>query len=65
MIKLFSKLVKMEGESYFIVTPSEKIQSMLLMRFSIIDFKENDNYFFKTNTDEWVKLTKHSPNCGN
>ena len=63
MIKLFSKLIKMEGENYFIVTPSEKIPVYVVNEvFSIIDFKkENDDYFFKTNTNEWVKLTKNSP----
>ena len=63
MIKLFSKLVKMEGESYFIVTPSEKIPVYVVNEvFSIIDFKkENDDYFFKTNTNEWVKLSQE--NC--
>jgi hypothetical protein len=63
MIKLFSKLVKMEGENYFIVTPSEKIPVYVVNEvFSIIDFKkENDDYFFKTNTNEWVKLSQE--NC--
>ena len=63
MIKLFSKLVKIEGESYFIVTPSEKIPVYVVNEvFSIIDFKkENDDYFFKTNTNEWVKLSQE--NC--
>jgi len=60
MIKLFSKLIKIEGESYFIVTPSEKIPVYVVNEvFSIIDFKkENDDYFFKTNTNEWVKLSQ-------
>ena len=41
MIKLFSKLVKMEGENYFIVTPSEKIPVYVVNEvFSIIDFKK-------------------------
>ena len=63
MIKLFSKLIKIEGESYFIVTPSEKIPVYVVNEvFSIIDFKkENDDYFFKTNTNEWVKLSQE--NC--
>ena len=63
MIKLFSKLVKAEGESYFIVTPNEKIPVYVVNEvFSIIDFKkENDDYFFKTNTNEWVKLSQE--NC--
>ena len=59
MIKLFSKLVKREGDNYFVVTPSEKICLKAKGEiFSIIDYKkEEENYFFKTNTDEWVKLT--------
>ena len=63
MIKLFSKLIKLEGENYFIVTPSEKIPVNVVNEvFSIIDFKkENDDYFFKTNTNEWVKLSQE--NC--
>jgi len=63
MIKLFSKLIKLEGESYFIVTPSEKIPVFVANEiFSITDFKRKEgDYFFKTNTNEWVKLTKHTP----
>ncbi|MBA4729418.1 MAG: DUF1285 domain-containing protein [Gammaproteobacteria bacterium] len=59
MIKLFSKLVKLEGDEYFVVTPAEKIILKAKREiFAIIDYKKDkEDYFFKTNTNEWVKLT--------
>ena len=62
MVKLFSKLIKYEGGKYFVVTPSEKISLNFEKEiFYIIDFKRIDgDYFFKTNTEEWVKLTREN-----
>jgi len=63
MVKLFSKLVKWEEGEYFAVTPVEKIPIKVEKEiFCMIDYKnENGNYFFQTNTGEWVKLTKEKP----
>ena len=60
MVKLFSKLVKYEEGQYYAVTPIEKIPIKVVKEiFSIIDYKqEGSDYFFQTNTEEWVKLTK-------
>jgi hypothetical protein len=60
MVKLFSKLVKFEMGQYYAVTPVEKILIEVEKEvFSIIDYKqEGSDYFFQTNTEEWVKLTK-------
>ena len=62
MVKLFSKLVKYEDGQYYAVTPVEKILIKVDKEvFSIIDYKQEDNdYFFQTNTEEWVKLTKEN-----
>ncbi len=63
MIRLFSKLLKFENGNYFVVTPSEKIPVFADKEiYSIIDFrKEKGDYYFKTNTEEWIKLTKLNP----
>ena len=60
MVQLFSKLVKWEEGKYFAVTPVEKIPIKVEKEvFSIIDYKQDDgDYFFQTNTEEWVKLTQ-------
>ena len=62
MVKLFSKLVKYEEGQYYAVTPVEKILIKVDKEvFSIIDYKQDNNdYFFQTNTEEWVKLTKEN-----
>ena len=60
MVQLFSKLVKWEKGQYFAVTPVEKIPIKVEKEvFAIIDYKqESGNYFFQTNTEEWVKLSQ-------
>lgn len=60
MVQLFSKLVKWEKGQYFAVTPVEKIPIKVEKEvFSIIDYKqESGDYFFQTNTEEWVKLSQ-------
>ena len=60
MVKLFSKLIKYEDSKYYVVTPTEKISLNFEKEiFYIIDFKRIDSdYYFKTNTEEWVKLTR-------
>jgi hypothetical protein len=60
MVQLFSKLVKWEQGQYFAVTPVEKIPIKVEKEvFNIIDYKQDDgDYFFQTNTEEWVKLTQ-------
>ena len=62
MVQLFSKLVKWEEGKYFAVTPVEKIPIKVEKEvFSIIDYKrEGADYFFQTNTEEWVKLTQEN-----
>ena len=63
MVQLFSKLVKWEEGSYFAVTPVEKIPILAEKEiFSIIDYKqEAGDYYFQTNTQEWVKLSQNNP----
>ena len=63
MVKLFSKLIKWEEGKYYAVTPVEKIPIVVEKEvFSVIDYKqEGGDYFFQTNTEEWVKLTKKQP----
>ena len=60
MVQLFSKLVKWEKGEYFAVTPVEKIPIKVEKEvFCIIDYKQDGgDYFFQTNTEEWVKLTQ-------
>ena len=60
MVQLFSKLVKWEEGKYFAVTPVEKIPIEVEKEvFCIIDYKqEGRDYFFQTNTEEWVKLSQ-------
>lgn len=60
MVQLFSKLVKWEKGQYFAVTPVEKIPIKVEKEvFAIIDYKqESGDYFFQTNTEEWVKLSQ-------
>ena len=60
MVQLFSKLVKWEEGKYFAVTPVEKIPIKVEKEvFCIIDYKrDNGDYFFQTNTKEWVKLSQ-------
>ena len=60
MVQLFSKLVKWEKGQYFAVTPVEKIPIKVEKEvFSIIDYKQDaGDYYFQTNTEEWVKLTQ-------
>ena len=62
MVQLFSKLVKWEKGQYFAVTPVEKIPIKVEKEvFAIIDYKqESGDYFFQTNTEEWVKLSQHN-----
>ena len=59
----FSKLIKYEKGKYFVVTPSEKILVKVKKEiFLITDYKFEGNFImFKTNTDEWIKLTKNNP----
>ena len=63
MVQLFSKLIKYEKRKYFVVTPSEKILVKVKKEiFLITDYKFEGNFImFKTNTDEWIKLTKNNP----
>ena len=63
MVQLFSKLIKYEKGKYFVVTPSEKILVKVKKEiFLITDYKFEENFImFKTNTDEWIKLTKNNP----
>ena len=62
MVQLFSKLVKWEKGQYFAVTPVEKIPIKVEKEvFAIIDYKqESGDYFFQTNTEEWVKLSQEN-----
>ena len=58
MVNLFSRVLRLDKEGYFLVTPVEKIQIEVEDRpFVIVDFeitgkKEDQIISFKTNTDE-------------
>ncbi len=53
----------MKNGIHFVVTPSEKILVKVKKEiFLITDYKFEGNFImFKTNTDEWIKLTKNNP----
>ena len=60
MVQLFSKLLKWEEGKYYVVTPVEKIPVTIEKEaFLMIDYKkEGADYYFQTNTEEWVKLSQ-------
>ena len=67
MIKLFSRVLRRDGEEYFLVTPVEKIKIEVEDKpFVITDFETQDIegeqvILFKTNTDEVFELNKQHP----
>jgi hypothetical protein len=67
MIKLFSRVLRRDGEEYFLVTPVEKIKIEVEDKpFVITDFERQDIegeqvILFKTNTDEVFELNKQHP----
>ena len=61
MIKLFSRVLRLDQDGYYLVTPVEKIKiEVELKPFVIVDFEllEQDQQVitFKTNTDEILSL---------
>ena len=62
MVQLFSKLLKWEEGKYYVVTPVEKIPVIIEKEaFLMIDYKkEGADYYFQTNTEEWVKLSQEN-----
>jgi uncharacterized protein len=59
LIKLFSSILKREGESYFLVTPVEKVGLIVVdAPFLAVELKvehgDQQMLAFRTNVDEWV-----------
>ena len=67
MVNLFSRVLRLDKEGYFLVTPVEKIQIEVEDRpFVIVDFeitgKNKDQIIrFKTNTDEVFEVNQNHP----
>ena len=67
MVRLFSRVLRLDGDEYFLVTPVEKIKLEVEDKpFVIIDFeitkKNNEQVIsFKTNTDEYFELNDSHP----
>ena len=64
LILLFSRVIKKEGEQYFLVTPVEKVSIQVdWMPFTIIDFnlvdsEQGQTFKFLDNCDNQVELTQ-------
>jgi hypothetical protein len=56
LVKLFSSVLKREGERYFLVTPVEKVGIVVDdAPFMAVELKKEDGKLtFRTNVDEWV-----------
>ena len=66
MIKLFSRVLRLDQDGYYLVTPVEKIKiEVELKPFVIVDFEllEQDQQVitFKTNTDEIFEVNEKHP----
>ena len=67
LVKIFSHVMRLEDESYFLVTPEEKMEiSVAFLPFIAVDFEVANSGFdqslvFKTNTDDVVPLDGHHP----
>ena len=59
-MKLFSSVLKREGDKYFLVTPVEKVGIVVddapftAVELKIEDAAEGRTLNFRTNVDEWV-----------
>jgi hypothetical protein len=56
LVKLFSSVLKREGDRYFLVTPVEKVGITVDdAPFLAVEFKSDDGTLqFRTNVDDWV-----------
>ena len=67
MVNLFSRVLRLDKEGYFLVTPVEKIQIEVEDKpFVIVDFEiavkdEKQIIIFKTNTDEIFEVNENHP----
>ena len=67
MVKLFSRVLRLDGEEYFLVTPVEKIKIEVEDKpFTIVDFEfsgeGNEQIItFRTNTDEIFEVNSDHP----
>ncbi len=67
MVKLFSRVLRLDGEEYFLVTPVEKIKIEVVDKpFTIVDFEFSGKgheqvITFRTNTDEIFEVNRNHP----
>ena len=67
MVKLFSRVLRLDGEEYFLVTPVEKIRIEVEDKpFTIVDFEflgkgHEQVITFRTNTDEIFEVNRNHP----
>ena len=67
LVKLFSTILKKEGEQYFLVTPVEKWHievedvPFLIVTMDVITAAEQQNILFTTNTEDRFYLSQEHP----
>ena len=67
MINLFSRVLRLDKEGYFLVTPVEKIKievedkPFVIVDFEVIKRNEEQSIIFKTNTEEVFEVNKNHP----
>lgn len=63
MVKLFSTILRRDGDQYFLVTPVEKVGIKVSdAPFVAVEMEIVDGYIiFKTNLDDYIKVGKENP----
>ena len=67
MVKLFSRVLRLDGDEYYLVTPIEKIKievedkPFVITDFDIREVENNQVITFKTNTEELFELNDSHP----
>ena len=63
LVKLFSSVLKREGDSYFLVTPVEKVGIQVDdAPFLAVEFEQQDRHLiFRTNVGDYVRVDKKHP----
>jgi len=63
MVKLFTTILKREGDDYFLVTPVEKVGIKVDdAPFVAVEMeKDNNHIIFRTNLDEYIKVDNDHP----
>lgn len=67
LVKLFSTVIKKEGDNYFLVTPVEKLgikvedAPFLVVRMEAITTEQGPNIIFEDNCDNQIILNKRNP----